>query len=132
MPGRERQRLLILGGTGEAASLARAAVEAFGDRLDVITSLAGRTPAPILPPGTIRQGGFGGVTGLADYLRAARIDLPLGTYRARIFYGNLDSLSDNGLQGDDHYSIVMWKGAPIEPIAQQPGLSTKGRRDLQP
>lgn len=75
MPDRERRRLLILGGTGEAVALARAAVDAFGDRLEVITSLAGRTPSPTLPPGTVRRGGFGGVAGLRDYLRAARIDL---------------------------------------------------------
>ena len=35
--------LLILGGTGEAAALAGAAIERFGDALAVTSSLAGRT-----------------------------------------------------------------------------------------
>ena len=39
-------RLLILGGTGEAAALAREAVARFGDRLRVTSSLAGRTKQP--------------------------------------------------------------------------------------
>jgi precorrin-6A/cobalt-precorrin-6A reductase len=66
------RRLLILGGTTEAAALARALVEA-GD-WEVITSLAGRTRAPAALPGTVRTGGFGGFDGLAAYLRAERID----------------------------------------------------------
>ena len=61
------KRLLILGGTSEAAALARAAVEAFPGA-DVISSLAGRlVPAPELP-GRVRVGGFGGARGLAEYL----------------------------------------------------------------
>ena len=66
------RRLLILGGTGEAAALARALVE-VGD-WEVITSLAGRTRAPAALPGAVRVGGFGGADGLAAYLRAERID----------------------------------------------------------
>lgn len=69
------RRLLILGGTGEAAALARAAVERFGAALDVTTSLAGRTSTPATLPGSVRIGGFGGVEGLAAYLRDQRIDL---------------------------------------------------------
>lgn len=69
------RRLLILGGTGEAAALARAAVERFGDRLDVTSSLAGRTTMPAALAGHVRIGGFGGVEGLAVYLRDQRIDL---------------------------------------------------------
>jgi precorrin-6A/cobalt-precorrin-6A reductase len=41
--------------------------------LDVISSLAGRTTAPLLPAGAVRIGGFGGVDGLAAYLREQRI-----------------------------------------------------------
>jgi precorrin-6A/cobalt-precorrin-6A reductase len=66
------RRLLILGGTGEAAALAQALVE-VGD-WDVTTSLAGRTRAPAALPGTVRIGGFGGADGLAAYLQAERID----------------------------------------------------------
>ena len=62
------QRLLILGGTSEAAELARAAVARFGDALEITTSLAGRTERPRPLPGHVRIGGFGGPAGLAAYL----------------------------------------------------------------
>lgn len=63
--------ILILGGTAEARALAEQLV-ALGH--DVTTSLAGRTQAPLLPPGAVRIGGFGGVAGLAAALRAGTID----------------------------------------------------------
>jgi precorrin-6A/cobalt-precorrin-6A reductase len=59
-------RVLILGGTTEAAALAEALVHHPG--LEVITSLAGRTKEPRPLPGTLRIGGFGGADGLARYL----------------------------------------------------------------
>jgi precorrin-6A/cobalt-precorrin-6A reductase len=62
------ERLLILGGTGEAAELARAVEARFGDALEVTTSLAGRTERPRPVAGLIRTGGFGGPAGLAAYL----------------------------------------------------------------
>ncbi len=65
-------KILILGGTAEARRLANRLVE-MGH--DVITSLAGRTQDPILPAGGLRMGRFGGVPGLAAYLRIAGIDL---------------------------------------------------------
>jgi precorrin-6A/cobalt-precorrin-6A reductase len=68
-------RLLILGGTAEAAALARAAVERLGGRLEVTTALAGRTESPGPLPGRVRIGGFGGAAGLATYLAEAGIDL---------------------------------------------------------
>nr|WP_245613103.1 cobalt-precorrin-6A reductase [Skermanella stibiiresistens] len=58
-------KLLILGGTTEAAELARRL-----DGVPFITSLAGRTLAPAALPGEVRVGGFGGAVGLAAYLRA--------------------------------------------------------------
>ena len=66
-----RFRLLILGGTTEAAALARALAGRPG--IEVISSLAGRTREPAPLPGGTRSGGFGGVAGLVDYLRAERI-----------------------------------------------------------
>ena len=62
------KQLLILGGTAEAAALARGALARFGDGLQVTTSLAGRTERPGPLPGQIRIGGFGGPPGLAAYL----------------------------------------------------------------
>lgn len=53
--------ILVLGGTGEARELAA--------RVPAISSLAGRVSAPRLPVGEVRIGGFGGVDGLAQWLR---------------------------------------------------------------
>jgi hypothetical protein len=39
-----------------------------------------------------------------------------GVYRARVFYGKLASLSDDGLEGDDHYRIILWPGSPSTPV----------------
>jgi precorrin-6A/cobalt-precorrin-6A reductase len=65
-------RLLILGGTTEARQLAgRLAVRAG---IMVTLSLAGRTATPASQSVPVRIGGFGGVEGLADYLRDAKID----------------------------------------------------------
>jgi precorrin-6A/cobalt-precorrin-6A reductase len=68
------QRLLILGGTAEAAALAHAALARFGDAIDVTTSLAGRTERPSPLPGRRRIGGFGGPAGLAAYLTENEFD----------------------------------------------------------
>lgn len=64
-------KILILGGTGEARALANRLV-AMGH--EVTTSLAGRTQDPKLPEGRIRMGKFGGIPGLAAYLKVAGID----------------------------------------------------------
>jgi precorrin-6A/cobalt-precorrin-6A reductase len=63
--------VLILGGTGEARRLATEL--AARARTRVVSSLAGRVSRPALPPGEVRIGGFGGVTGLLDYLAAQRV-----------------------------------------------------------
>ena len=68
-------RLLILGGTQEAAALAAAAVARFGAAVEVTTSLAGRTRRPTAPAGALRVGGFGGTDGLARYLTESGTDL---------------------------------------------------------
>jgi precorrin-6A/cobalt-precorrin-6A reductase len=66
------KRLLILGGTSDAIALVKQAAQL--PHLEVITSLAGRTQNASAP-GTVRVGGFGGATGLANYLRDRSIDL---------------------------------------------------------
>ena len=75
MAGQAPERLLILGGTAEGRALAAAAKARFGPSLTVISALAGRTRAPILPVGEVRIGGFGGAEGLAAFLRAEGIGL---------------------------------------------------------
>lgn len=67
MPPNAKPKVLILGGTAEATALAEQLV-ARGD-VTVVTSLAGRTAHPVLPPGEVRIGGFGGAAGLAAYIR---------------------------------------------------------------
>jgi precorrin-6A/cobalt-precorrin-6A reductase len=62
--------VLILGGTAEARQLAAILV---ADGVDVISSLAGRVVSPSLPPGRVLVGGFGGVDGLTEYLRAQQV-----------------------------------------------------------
>ncbi len=61
--------------------------------------------------------------GCSDYYPdAARVSIEPGVYRARIGYGNLDSLSENRLDGDDHYWIALWPAA-----YQQPAILKKRR-----
>ena len=67
------KRVLIFGGTGDAAQLA-AQVAALPE-VEVISSLAGRIRQPAAPSGRMRIGGFGGVAGLIDYVREQHIDL---------------------------------------------------------
>jgi hypothetical protein len=55
------------------------------------------------------------IAGCTDYFPdATRIDVPPGCYLARVSYGGLNSLSEDGLRGDDHYRIQLWPGAPSE------------------
>ena len=65
------ERILILGGTKEAAILAKQLTDSGKD---VTTSLAGRTKEPNPLAGKIRVGGFGGVDGLANWITKNSID----------------------------------------------------------
>ncbi|MCB5169821.1 cobalt-precorrin-6A reductase [Streptomyces bambusae] len=58
--------VLLLGGTTEGRRLAEALA---GGPYRVTTSLAGRVARPVLPPGEVRIGGFGGAAGLAAWVR---------------------------------------------------------------
>jgi precorrin-6A/cobalt-precorrin-6A reductase len=57
--------ILVLGGTAEGRALAAAVPSVY--------SLAGRVADPLLPPGEVRVGGFGGVEGLTDWLRSSGV-----------------------------------------------------------
>jgi precorrin-6A/cobalt-precorrin-6A reductase len=61
-----RGQILVLGGTSEARELATVLHQRG---YPVVSSLAGRVSRPHLPPGEVRIGGFGGVDGLAGWLR---------------------------------------------------------------
>lgn len=65
------------------------------------------------------------VGGCTDYLpEAARVPLPPDLYRVRISYGDLDSLSDDGLEGSDHYLLQIW------PVLAPRGVCVLKRRRL--
>jgi len=56
------------------------------------------------------------VAGCTDYFpEAARIPVTPATYRVRVSYGALASLSEDGLNGDDHYKLQLWPAPAIEP-----------------
>jgi precorrin-6A/cobalt-precorrin-6A reductase len=63
--------VLVLGGTREARELATRLV---GEGVVVVTALAGRTEAPLMPPGEVRIGGFGGAEGLARWLKERGVE----------------------------------------------------------
>ena len=67
------KKVLILGGTGNAVKLA--AQLANIPKIEVISSLAGRTKKPSALVGQVRIGGFGGAEGLAKYLQENAIDI---------------------------------------------------------
>lgn len=56
------------------------------------------------------------VAGITDYFPdALRIPVEPGTYRARIFYGSLDKIDEMGIEGEDHYRVVLWPGTATSP-----------------
>ncbi|WP_280337646.1 precorrin-6A/cobalt-precorrin-6A reductase, partial [Nocardia wallacei] len=59
-------KVLILGGTREARELAEITTGERG--FEIVSSLAGRVRAPVLPAGAVRIGGFGGIDGLRNWL----------------------------------------------------------------
>lgn len=44
------------------------------------------------------------------------LSIPPDIYRVRVYFGGLNSLSDDGFDGGDHYRIVLWP-APFDDIA---------------
>ncbi|MET0385420.1 MAG: cobalt-precorrin-6A reductase [Polyangiales bacterium] len=69
--------VLILGGTSEGRALSERL--ARDDRFASVVSYAGRTRSLQLPSTPHRVGGFGGVDGLASYLRRERVDALVDT-----------------------------------------------------
>lgn len=53
------------------------------------------------------------------------IRLAAGVYRARVYFGGVYTISNDGLDGSDHYRVVLWPGASAEPIV----LHTTGNGD---
>jgi len=66
---------------------------------------------------TLIQGRRLVVAGCTDYFPdAARIDVVPGTYRVRVGYAALTSLSEDGLKGNDSYNLQLWQAPAIKPI----------------
>ncbi|WNV91820.1 cobalt-precorrin-6A reductase [Umezawaea sp. Da 62-37] len=131
--------MLILGGTGEARRLA---AELPGR---VISSLAGRVTDPRLPEGEVRVGGFGGVDGLVEWLRANGITAVVDAthpFAARITANAVEATARVGIPllvlrrpgwtpepGDDW----RWVDSLEEAAADLPGdrvFLTTGRQDI--
>ena len=70
------EKLLILGGTREAYQLAEKLDSQFPqEKLIFLSSLAGITKKPNIPAGKFRTGGFGGLSGLKNFLVKEEISL---------------------------------------------------------
>lgn len=140
-----RNRILILGGTGDAREIAAALVAAGHN---VITSLAGVTAQPILPAGEVRSGGFGGVSGLQSYLESEGIALVIDAthpFAAQMSRQVFEACQRCGVlllrferkpwqpTPEDTWTVV--DSAAEAAAALPPGarvLLTTGRKDLEP
>lgn len=103
------RKVLILGGTAEAAALASELLTRAGDRIDLISSFAGRVEGLRPPPGKVRIGGFGGADGLAAYIREEAIDLLVDAT-----HPFADRMSRNAREAADQAGIprlLVWRQA---------------------
>lgn len=120
-------KLLLLAGTSEARSLARAL--ATEPDIKVIASLAGVTREPLDLPVPMRMGGFGGRASFAEYLRDQKFDAVIDAthpFAARISKRSFEVARDMGLA---HLQILrpawqpeaedLWKIIPDERAAAQ-------------
>jgi precorrin-6A/cobalt-precorrin-6A reductase len=141
-----RPHLLILGGTTEARELALALA---GRDLFTTMSLAGRTTSPVAQPVPVRRGGFGGADGLADYIRAHRIDLLIDAthpYARIISWNAVEAAKQTGIHilavrrppwtavaGDAWLDVDDAKGA-VRALGANPRrvFLTVGRQELDP
>jgi hypothetical protein len=54
------------------------------------------------------------LAGCTDYFPdAKRVQVQVGSYRARVSYGKLQTLSEDGVSGEDHYRVQLWLGPPM-------------------
>ena len=138
-------RVLILGGSAEAAALAgRLADDA---RFEVVSSLAGATRRPAPLAGRVTVGGFGGARGLARFLRAERIDRLVDAthpFAARISANAAEAAAEAGV-ALIRLSRPPWRALPgdswievadaAEAARKLPGLAARvflglGRKEL--
>lgn len=46
----------------------------------------------------------------------AHLSLLPGSWRVRVFYGGLSTITDDEFDGDDYYTVLLWPGPPCELI----------------
>ncbi|MFM7444340.1 MAG: cobalt-precorrin-6A reductase [Tabrizicola sp.] len=107
-------RVLLLGGTTEAARMARALAEAG---VDAVYSYAGRTESPVAQPLPVRVGGFGGVAGFAAYLKAERV-----THVIDATHPFAAQMSRNAIEA------AAATGIPLIALEREPWAATEGDR----
>ncbi|OLU20635.1 hypothetical protein BVH01_01455 [Pseudomonas sp. PA1(2017)] len=62
------------------------------------------------------------VAGCTDYFPdAARFALAPGIYRVRLSISGADTLSEDGLDGEDHYLVQLWQAPLAEPAVLKQG-----------
>jgi hypothetical protein len=65
------------------------------------------------------------IAGCTDYFpEAMRIEIGKGLYKSRIYYGNLDKLSEDELDGEDFYEIHFW------PSSSKSGVKVIKNKDV--
>lgn len=115
-------RILVLGGTMEASELA----DRLAERKDIRTclSLASRTQLPAPQTLETRLGGFGGVAGLAAYLRENAIDLLIDAthpFAARISKNAVAAAREAGVP-ILRYTRQPWTSVPGDDWTEVPDL----------
>lgn len=143
MPG-EPIRVLILGGTGEARELAKSLSD--DPRYFPVTSLAGLTREPEVIEGETRSGGFGGVEGLAQFIKAQDIGVVIDAahpFAAQISANAVEACGLSGVsclrmerprweaQGGDEWTMVDDIGAAAFAIPPETrAFVTVGRQEI--
>lgn len=63
------------------------------------------------------------IHGPAGELEDPHIALAPGTYRARVYYGGIATVSGDALEGADHYLVMLWPAPSAQPIVLHAGIT---------
>ncbi len=136
--------LLLLGGTSEAMALAKRTATLAGVR--TINSLAGRTRKPVLPPGEVRFGGFGGSAALARFIANHEVTAVIDAthpYAVQISANAASACDETGCPrlilerppwepqpGDRWQPVSSARAAAVALLPEARALLTTGHRDI--